>query len=449
MARRVLDLAGGPLSEAALGAAREAVLDQVGVQLASSTLDWNQVLYRSVRLTSADAPRQARVVNFGDHMPYIQSAFVNGVFGHGCEWDDVVPAADHPGSAIIPTVLALGEVLHSSGDEVVRAVVAGYEAMAKVGRTVRPSILHRGFHPHGVLGPVASCAAAGVLAGLNELELARAFGIAVNQSCGLMEYGLSGGEAKRLLGGYAVRAGLEAVMLAQQGFPAPGNIFEGSRGFCRAYSDDPKPHMIRDDVADVEYVRTAAHKLYPCAWPVHGSIDAAEHLLREYGFAAAEVRHIRIGISDSSMLSGWASIYEPEDVCGAQFSIPFSVALRIVAQRNDLGAYMDPEMRSNSAIRQVARVVTCHADERAVGDDRFLADMEIELHDGSVLRRLQPHPRGSHVFPLTREEMVRKFRTASGLALGAGQVDDLLDACNEISKLDDVGELMSLMVAQR
>ena len=72
--------------------------------------------------------------------------------------------------------------------------------------------------------------------------------------------------------------------------------------------------------------------------------------------------------------------------------------------------------------------------------------MTVELADGTQLHHFQAHPRGSHVFPLTRGELVAKFRTASSLALGPAQVDELFLACNQVGKLADIGELVGLML---
>ena len=58
------------------------------------------------------------------------AAFLNGVFSHGLEWDDIhSPAILHPGVVIFPTALAMGEKFNINGETFITACVAGYEAM--------------------------------------------------------------------------------------------------------------------------------------------------------------------------------------------------------------------------------------------------------------------------------------------------------------------------------
>ena len=59
----------------------------------------------------------------------------------------------------------------------------------------------------------------------------------------------------------------------------------------------------------------------------------------EHRFSADEVDEIRVGISETSLSHGGA-IYEPRDTASAQFSLPFSLAIRLLKNDNDLSSYM-------------------------------------------------------------------------------------------------------------
>jgi hypothetical protein len=58
-------------------------------------------------------------------------------------------------------------------------------------------------------------------------------------------------------------------------------------------------------------------------------------LIDEYDIRPEEVLDIRVGIAEHSLLHGGA-IDQPTDVTSAQFSLGFSIALRIAKRANDL-----------------------------------------------------------------------------------------------------------------
>jgi len=71
----------------AIEKAKDCILDQVGVELIGSTLEWNKIAYRYV--TDMGGRAESTIVNYGAKAPVLDAAFVNATFGQGCELDDV------------------------------------------------------------------------------------------------------------------------------------------------------------------------------------------------------------------------------------------------------------------------------------------------------------------------------------------------------------------------
>ena len=78
------------LPEEAIKMSREMVLDQLGVELACSVLDWNKNVLTYVKDLGV-ASDQATIVNYGVRVAAEYAAFVNATFGHGFEIDDFAP----------------------------------------------------------------------------------------------------------------------------------------------------------------------------------------------------------------------------------------------------------------------------------------------------------------------------------------------------------------------
>ena len=231
----------------AIEKAKDCILDQIGVELIGSTLEWNKIAYRYVADMGGRA--ESTIVNYGTKAPALDAAFVNATFGQGCELDDVgFAAGGHPGAATVPVALAVCEKQRSTGKDFLAAVVVGCDVMYRLLAAVRPSSGKRGFHSHGIGAPFGAMATAARLLRLNEGQILHAFGIAGMHSSGTMEYDQTGGEVKRVIAGVAARSGIQAAMLAQLGLTGPPTIIEGKRGFLKVFADQIEPEEITRDL---------------------------------------------------------------------------------------------------------------------------------------------------------------------------------------------------------
>ena len=133
--------------------------DQIALQVGISTLPWSEQLLAYA--AAHQRPGNSRVSASALTMSAADAAFVNGSYGHGFEYDDAHgPSYSHPGSCVIPAALAIGEELGSSLEEIIVAMVAGYEVYARIGMLAAPELLQRGYHPHGTLSNFGAAAVA-------------------------------------------------------------------------------------------------------------------------------------------------------------------------------------------------------------------------------------------------------------------------------------------------
>ena len=73
--------------------------------------------------------------------------------------DEFSPGMIHPGSAIIPPLIAFSEEKEVSGSIFLLGLISGYEIAARISESMMPSHYRRGFSPTLTLGPLGSCAA--------------------------------------------------------------------------------------------------------------------------------------------------------------------------------------------------------------------------------------------------------------------------------------------------
>src|SRR5262244_943829 len=99
----------------------------------------------------------------------IEAALANGVLAHADETDDShAPSLSHPGCAVVPAALAVGEQLGIDGMHFLRAVALGYDVGPRVTMCLGIPGLSREMHKssHSIAGVFGAAAAAGCVAGL-------------------------------------------------------------------------------------------------------------------------------------------------------------------------------------------------------------------------------------------------------------------------------------------
>jgi len=120
--------------------------------------------------------------------------------------------------------------------------VAGYEAAARIAMAVQPKEHYAlGFHPTATCGAFGATVTAARLLRLTEEQMLAACGIAGSMAAGSMEFLAEGAWTKRLHPGLAAQNGIQAALLAAEGFRGPERILEGRDGFLAGHSRRPTP----------------------------------------------------------------------------------------------------------------------------------------------------------------------------------------------------------------
>ena len=272
---------------------REAVVDAVGCGLFGLTTPAGRIVQEFAR--EQGGPEDATLwASGGVRVSSANAALAIGTSIHAFDFDDHHRAKIHPGAAVLPAVLALGEPRDIDGETCLAALAAGYEVMARVSLAANPSSSRmRGWHLTGTCGTFGAAAAASVILGLDAPTTASALGLAGTQSAGLWAFNADGAMSKRFHPGRSAQSGIIAALLAQKGFQGPRKILEAEDGgFLAATSDDIRLHEIERDLGRVWRAQAVCFKPYSCCGSNHSSIDAALDLMAEHGFGAANVRRV-------------------------------------------------------------------------------------------------------------------------------------------------------------
>ncbi len=108
------------------------------------------------------------------------------MMGHTLELDDVhTNSKTHIGTVVVPAAWSMAQHLGSTGEELLVAVLCGYEAMSRIGMAFGVSAhRNKGWHVTATAGTFGAAAACAKLLKLDEEHTVWALGLAGDQSFG-------------------------------------------------------------------------------------------------------------------------------------------------------------------------------------------------------------------------------------------------------------------------
>jgi 2-methylcitrate dehydratase PrpD len=404
---------------------RYLLLDYLGVAIRGSREESSTAVYKMIeRLNARKLPGYA--------------ALANGTAAHAIEMDDTHNAGSiHLGVVMFSAALALADYLPDvSVERFTAAVVAGYEAAARIAMALQPQEHYwLGFHPTATCGAFGAAVTASKLLDLTADQMLSAFGIAGSMAAGSMEFLAEGAWTKRLHPGLAAQNGIQAAMLAAEGFRGPSTILGGRDGFLRGHSKRPVPELITEDLGEsFEMMRTSV-KPHACCRYMQGPIDGILALVREHDLQPDEISRIRVAV----LRAGWLLVaeprgqkYHPQSIVEAQFSMPFGAAMAAMYRAAGIDQFTEENVRSKSVRSMMGRVVL-EKDIRIEKNfpEEWPARVAIDLFDGRHLETIIQHPKGDPKNPLSWDELIAKFKSLTGPVISPSRSDEIIALTRE------------------
>lgn len=371
-----------------------------------------------------------------------QVALVNGVAVGGFETDHpFTQGSCHPGGAVFPAVLAMGEENHLDGRSFLTAMALGYEALCRIGTAATRAVEdERGFHGPGTNAPLGAAIGAGKALGLSTELLVNAMGIAGSHGSGLLEFFREGAMTKRLHLGRGAQMGVECALLAQRGFTGPSTVLEGDRGFLNVYSPSPRPELLLEDLGERYLLLGVTLKAYPCHISFHAVIDAIQRFRRDQPFDAAAIENVTV-VSATRMMEERFGARAPTTLLGAQYSLPWSAALALCRDVEDPSAWTEHD-RNDPRIQKLAAGMEL----REGPTSQRGATAEIALTIGGRQHLLTATDwKGAPTNPYTFGEIATKFRRYAGSQLSPSTAEEIVERVANLEQEADVAGLAGLI----
>lgn len=419
----------------ALAEARRSFLNWLGVAVGAT-----QHPMIDMALAVADlrgGHEQATVLGRRRRADLLTATLVNGMSSHIFDYDDTfLDTILHPSAPVVPAALAWSEWQSLSGIELLESIILGIEVAQRVAQVVYPSHYDRGWHITGSVGAFGAAAAAGWLMQLDAGRLGNALGLAATQPLGLRE--MFGTHTKPYHPGKAAANGLEAALLAAQGFVSSARAIEAPRGFAHVTSEQPRLERLTDGWGESWQILSNSYKPFPCGVVIHPIIDGVARLRSEKGIKAPDV--VRLQLRVHPLVLELTGKTEPRDGLEAKFSVYHCAAVTLLDGWAGLAQFADERVTAADVIDLRARVQPTV--DSSIAEDQV--HVTATLRDGSQAHVWVEHCLGSKDNPMSDDQLERKFREVAGLVLPAERTEQLIASVAGLATAPTVGRLVHL-----
>jgi 2-methylcitrate dehydratase PrpD len=382
----------------------------------------------------------------GPGLPAVAAARLNAVMSDAAASDDSdLRNIVHAGTTLVATSLAMAERTGAGGEEVLAAIVLGYEAAGRIGAAVTPGFRNRGFH--GCLVAIfGGAVAAGRLIGLDAARLAQAIALSATSIGGLMA-AANTSLAREYHAGLAAMLGVEAALAAARGYPAEEGILEAGKGFFEVYGANAAAAAGAEVTSGLgrswDILTDMAIKLMPGGHPYHALAEAAANAAREADIAPHDVALITVSRPGMTALGG---PLHPEDLVGMAHSPAYFVAAG-AADREFSWAHATAAKIGDPVIHRLIDLVRVGPAPADAAPYRQGATVTIRTTDGRGATSTVFVPQGAAARGLAWAAVDAKYRALVPQALPASQVEASLEVIHEFRGTGAVAALTGLLRA--
>ncbi len=458
LAREARELTFEALPPPVVHEAKRRLIDTLGCAIGGCASEDSKIIQDVVR--ELGSPPEATVVGSGLRTSAGDAALANGVMvryteamDEGYRTSEGVATCGHSGE-VIPCIVAVGERQHSTGKEVIAAIVLGYQLMIRfanlVGHHAVADLVKLGWRndlPTSYIYPLV----VGRLLGLDEAQMVNAVGISgafAGQLCVLDMEGEELTMSRDLACPFPARQAILAALMAKKGFTGPDRVFEGRAGFAEAFTRgkiDLTKLTQRDKDFSILYTGTKSHA---CNGRLIGAVQATLSLVKEHDIRPEQVAQVSIA-GTSRMIEHMSdpARRHPKTKHEADTSTYYTVAAAIIDRALGLDQFT-PEKLQDPKVRELSDRVVVSGDPEL---ERFHGPgiVEITTKDGAKYRCRVDIPKGNPANPMSDSELEEKFRSMAAKYMDDAQIREVIATIYNLDKLDDIGQLTENLIFAR
>lgn len=346
-------------------------------------------------------------IGTGQKLALKESVYLNGLNAHALDFDDGTNSGIiHLGSPIFSVLLPLAQRYDIKMEDMLRAVVIGYEASYTMAVSIQPGHKAMGYHATGTCGTLGATLAASYMLGFSEEERFNAFACACVAASGMLKVLDEGSELKPYNVAKTSLLSLTAIQMAKAGFKGSVDPL-GGRGFLKMMTGKEeiglKPVLLNGTYA----IMKSYTKPYASCRYTHPSVEAAIYLRNNYGLKAKDIK--RIDIRTYSLAVYGHDHTEIPGSYSAKMSIPYSVAVGLIFGKAGLQEFSEEMVRDMKVLELTKKI---HVSEDPELSDAFpeiqAAIVDVTANGINYSKRVD-FPKGEPENPLNDKEFRERY----------------------------------------
>lgn len=385
--------------------AKQSLLDYLAVTCAGAEFQKNK-LERYLEFTEPEKGNY-KAIGLNLNLAMKEAVFLNGLNGHALDFDDGTNSGIiHLGSPIFSLLLPLAQKYHKTVDEMLRAVVIGYEASYTMAISIQPIHKALGYHATGTCGILGTVIAASYMLDFTKEERFQAFASASVAASGMLKVLDDGSELKPYNVAKTSLLALTALCMSKAGFKGHFDSL-GGRGFLKMMTG-------RDDIQLKSVLQNGTYaimktytKPYASCRYTHPPVEAAINLRNKFKLKPSDVERIDIKTYDLAV-SGHNHTEIPGSY-SAKMSTPYAVAVGLIYGRAGLQEFSE-DMVKNPEVLELTKKVHVVPDEQLSNEfpDIQAAIETITTKSGTFTERVD-FPKGEPENPLNEDEFKSRY----------------------------------------
>jgi len=425
-------------------------------------------ILRNVFRTMGGHP-ESTVIGFGDKIPAINATLVNSLMIRALDFNDIYWKEDpsHP-SDLIPAALATGELMKSSFNNIIVAIVLAYEFEQRMCLFAVPGVRERKWH-HATLTQFVSPIVAGKLMNLTEDQLVNAIGISGshNHTIGCPTAGKLT-MMKNTVDPMAVQSGVFAAILAKHGYSGTEEVFEGKEGLMdcfqgwdaktqqrtplKIYGRDGSPALpdwtwdieaLTGGLGDSYKIMDCSMKAFPTEALTHTHITATLKAVIDNNISMEDIEEVEVTtISRVCDILFDKHKYKPESRETADHSLPYCIARAILDKKITTQSFSDEKIHDpllKEIIFKIKGIASIEFEK--MFPEKQPSRVTIKTKNGGDHTVYLEYPKGDPREPMTMGDIENKFNALSGSLINQRKQDQIKQMIFECENWK-IGEFM-------
>jgi len=425
-----------PLPSAVMATTKLHILDTLAAMVSGSRL--KPGLFAVKFVDSLGGKPQATVVGTSIVTSAVNAAFANGMMAHADETDDTHPFGPfHAGCGVVAAALATGELVGSSGSDVVRAVALGYD----VGARLLMALGGTRHNPSCMTNTFASAATSAALLRLNQRQVRHAFSYAGQQASGLGYWDRDPEHIEKAFdfGGMGTRNGVTAAVLVSMGCTAVDDPFSGTPNILTVLGNKPTPNALVTELGTRFEIMNTTLKKWTVGLPLQSVLDSMAVLIQNKAVRVGNIKKIVVEVSTGD-------IHIVDNNPNPDLCVQHLIALMLVdrganfASVHDAARMQDPKIL---AVRRLVQIVP--SSEMLAATPPHQTIVRIQTSNGKSFDHHTTVVRGLAMNPMDEQEVAAKALDLTGPVLGAARANELIATINGLDRFGAVSGLRRLL----